>query len=547
VTDRVPHHGLDAQGIATGAEIFWNLATAPLVEHAVRRGEGLLAKDGPMVVRTGKFTGRSAKDKYIVRDSVTENTVWWGKVNRPMDPQAFDRLHDDFLLALGQKDMLFVADLYGGSQPEHRVKVRVINELAWHNLFVRTMLVRPDAHELADFAPEYTLIDLPSFRADPQRHGCRGETVIAVNFEQKIILIGGTAYAGEMKKGVFGLLNFILPPQKIMPMHCSANIGPKGDTAIFFGLSGTGKTTLSADPNRILIGDDEHGWSDTNVFNFEGGCYAKMIRLSAEAEPEIFATTKRFGTVLENVVIDPVTRELDLDDASLAENSRGAYPIDFIPNSSEENMGPLPKNVVMLTADAFGVLPPIAKLTPDQAMYHFLSGYTAKVAGTEIGVTEPEATFSTCFGAPFMPRHPSVYGNLLKERIAKGSVDCWLVNTGWTGGKYGVGKRMPIKETRALLNAALDGSLKNVEFRKDPNFGFEVPVAVPGCDSSILDPRATWADPAEYDAAAAKLVDLFVENFAQFADQVDEGVRQAAPKAAQRQQAQAQSQQATPA
>jgi phosphoenolpyruvate carboxykinase (ATP) len=547
VADRVPRNRLDAQGIATGAEIFWNLQTAPLVEHAVRRGEGLLAKDGPLVVRTGRHTGRSAQDKFIVKDSVTESTVWWGKTNKPMDPAAFDRLYDDFLLALGDKDKLFVADLYGGSQPEHRVKVRVINELAWHNLFIRTLLVRPNAAELAGFEPEYTIIDLPSFRADAERHGCRSETVIAVNFSKKIILIGGTAYAGEMKKGVFGLLNFILPRAGIMPMHCSANIGPKSDTAIFFGLSGTGKTTLSADPNRTLIGDDEHGWSDTNVFNFEGGCYAKMIRLSPEAEPEIYATTKRFGTVLENVVIDEISRELDLDDASLAENSRGAYPIDFIPNSSAENMGPLPRNVVMLTADAFGVLPPIARLTPDQAMYHFLSGYTAKVAGTEIGVTEPEATFSTCFGAPFMPRHPSVYGNLLKERIAKGGVDCWLVNTGWTGGKYGVGKRMPIKETRALLNAALDGSLKNAEFRKDPNFGFEVPVAVPGVEQSILHPRGTWSDPAEYDRMAAKLVDLFVENFAQFADQVEEGVRQAAPKASQRQQAQATSTKATAA
>jgi phosphoenolpyruvate carboxykinase (ATP) len=533
VTDRVPHRGLDAQGIATGAEIFWNLTTAPLVEHAVRRGEGLLAKDGPLVVRTGQHTGRSAKDKFIVKDSVTESSVWWGKTNVPMEPDAFDRLYDDFLVALEDKDLLFVADLYGGSQPEHRLRVRVINELAWHNLFVRTLLVRPEAADLVDFIPEYTIICLPSFRADPERHGCRGETIIAVNLEKKIVLIGGTAYAGEMKKSVFGLLNFILPPQGIMPMHCSANIGPKGDTAIFFGLSGTGKTTLSADPNRTLIGDDEHGWSDTHVFNFEGGCYAKMIRLSAEAEPEIFATTKRFGTVLENVVMDPVTRDLDLDDATLAENSRGAYPIDFIPNSSNENMGPLPKNVVMLTADAFGVLPPIARLTPDQAMYHFLSGYTAKVAGTEIGVTEPEATFSTCFGAPFMPRHPSVYGNLLKKRIAEAGVDCWLVNTGWTGGKYGVGKRMPIKATRALLNAALDGSLKNAEFRKDPNFGFDVPVEVPGVDSAILDPRGTWADPADYDRTAARLVDLFVENFTQFADQVDEGVRQSGP--AQRQ------------
>src|ERR671910_889612 len=530
LTDRVPSFGLDDQGIVTGAELHWNLTTAPLVEHAVRREEGLLAKEGPLVVRTGKHTGRSAQDRFIVRNGTSEDTVWWGKTNKPMDPEAFDRLHEDFLVALGEKDKLFVADLFGGSQPEHRVRVRVINELAWHNLFIRTLLVRPEAEELASFVPEFTMIDLPSFRADPERHGCRSETVIAVNLEKKLVLIGGTAYAGEMKKSVFGLLNFLLPADGIMPMHCSANIGAAGDTAVFFGLSGTGKTTLSADPNRTLIGDDEHGWSDTAVFNFEGGCYAKMIRLSEESEPEIYATTKRFGTVLENVVIDPVTRELDLNDASLAENSRGAYPIDFIPNSSEQNMGPLPRNVVMLTADAFGVLPPIARLTPDQAMYHFLSGYTARVAGTEIGVTEPEATFSTCFGAPFMPRHPSVYGNLLKERIAKGGVDCWLVNTGWTGGKYGTGKRMPIKETRALLNAVLDGSLKNVEFRRDPNFGFEVPVAVPGVDSSILDPRSTWADKAEYDRTAAKLVDLFIENFAQFADQVDEGVRQAAPK-----------------
>ena len=532
MNERVPSHQLADQGIETSARLFWNLTTAPLVEQAVARSEGILAKDGPLVVKTGKHTGRAAKERFVVRNSVSENTVWWGKSNQPMDPEAFDRLHADFLAALADKPTLFVQDLFGGSQAEHRVRVRIINELAWHSLFIRTMLVRPDAAELASFVPEYTIIDLPSFKADPSRHGCNTETVIAVNLEKKLILIAGTAYAGEMKKSVFGLLNFILPVDGIMPMHCSANIGKQGDTAIFFGLSGTGKTTLSADPSRILIGDDEHGWSDTAVFNFEGGCYAKMIRLSPEAEPEIYATTKRFGTVLENVVIDEVTRELDLDDATLAENSRGAYPIDFIPNSSSATMGPPPRNVVMLTADAFGVLPPIARLTPDQAMYHFLSGYTAKVAGTEIGVTEPEATFSTCFGAPFMPRHPSVYGNLLKERIAKGGVHCWLVNTGWTGGKYGVGKRMPIKATRALLNAALDGSLNNAEFRKDPYFGFDVPVSVPGVDSGILDPRSTWADPAEYDRVARRLVDLFVENFAQFEAHVDEGVRQSAPHAA---------------
>jgi phosphoenolpyruvate carboxykinase (ATP) len=546
VTDRAPQFTLADQGISTDAEIAWNLTTAPLVEEAVRRGEGLLAKDGPLVVKTGKHTGRSAKDKFTVKDEMTESVIWWNNGNKPMDPAHFANLKADFLAALGEKKNLFVQDLYGGSQPEHRVRVRVINEYAWHSLFIRTMLVRPDAADLPGFKPEFTIIDLPSFRADTERHGTRSETVVAVNLSEKLILIGGTEYGGEMKKSVFGLLNFLLPEDGIMPMHCSANIGPDGDTAIFFGLSGTGKTTLSADPKRTLIGDDEHGWSDTAVFNFEGGCYAKMIRLSATSEPEIYATTKRFGTVLENVVMDPVTRELDLDDPTLAENSRGVYPIDFIPNCSADNMGPVPKNVVMLTADAFGVLPPISRLTPDQAMYHFLSGYTAKVAGTEIGVTEPEATFSTCFGAPFMPRHPSVYGNLLKERIAKGGVTCWLVNTGWTGGKYGVGKRMPIKETRALLNAALDGSLNQAEFRKDPNFGFEVPVAVPGVDTKLLDPRGTWSNPAEYDAMAAKLVDLFVANFAQFADAVDEGVRQAAPKAQGQPQVQAQPH-ATPA
>ncbi|OYY69407.1 phosphoenolpyruvate carboxykinase (ATP) [Sphingomonas sp. 28-63-12] len=530
MTERTPLKGLTAQGIATTATLHWNLITAPLVEAAIARGEGHLAAEGPLVVATGRHTGRSAQDKFIVRDAETENTVWWGKTNKGMTPEHFAALKADFIAALGEKDTLYIQDLFGGSQPEHRVRVRVINELAWHNLFIRTLLVRPDTAELPGFDPEYTIIDLPSFKADPARHGCRSETVVAVNFTEKLILIGGTAYAGEMKKSVFGLLNYLLPVDGIMPMHCSANIGPKGDTAVFFGLSGTGKTTLSADASRTLIGDDEHGWSDTAVFNFEGGCYAKMIRLSAEAEPEIFATTKRFGTVLENVVMDPDTRLLDLDDATLAENSRGSYPIDFIPNASDHNMGPVPKNIVMLTADAYGVLPPISKLTPDQAMYHFLSGYTARVAGTEIGVTEPDATFSTCFGAPFMPRHPSVYGNLLKERIAKGGVDCWLVNTGWTGGKYGVGSRMPIKATRALLNAALDGSLNDAEFRTDPNFGFSVPVAVAGVDSAILDPRNTWADKAAYDATAAKLVDQFVENFAQFADHVDEGVRQSAPK-----------------
>ncbi|WP_239019643.1 phosphoenolpyruvate carboxykinase [Sphingomonas suaedae] len=533
MTDRTPKIGLDALGVGAGATIHWNLLPAQLVEHAVKRDEGRLAKDGPLVVETGKHTGRSAKDKFIVRDAETENSVWWGSTNVGMTPEHFAALKADFLAYLGTKDILFVQDLYGGSQPEHRVKVRVVTEYAWHSQFIRTLLVRPEAHELKDFVAEYTIIDLPSFRADPAKHGCRSETVIAVNLTEKLILIGGTAYAGEMKKSVFGLLNYLLPPKGIMPMHCSANIGPNGDTAVFFGLSGTGKTTLSADASRTLIGDDEHGWSDTAVFNFEGGCYAKMINLSAEAEPEIFATTKRFGTILENVVMEEETRELDFDDNSLAENSRGSYPLDFIPNASKDNLGPVPRNIIFLTADAYGVLPPIAKLTPEQAMYHFLSGYTARVAGTEIGVTEPTATFSTCFGAPFMPRHPSVYGNLLKERIAKGGVDCWLVNTGWSGGKAtmpGI-KRMPIRVTRALLNAALDGSLKSAAFREDPNFGFMVPVEVAGVDPNMLDPRAAWADKTAYDATAAKLVDEFVANFAQFESHVDEGVRQAAPRA----------------
>ena len=528
---------LSDQGIATTATIKPNLGTAALVEHAIAKGEGQLTQHGALLVDTGKFTGRSVKDKFIVRDAKTEDTIDWGKINQPMDQRHWDNLKADFLAATKEQDELYVADLFGGSQPEYRVNVRVITQMAWHNLFARTLLVRPTPEELGSFDPEYTIINLPSFKADPERHGCRSDTVIAVNLSEKLILIGNTEYSGEMKKGVFGLLNYLLPEQGVMPMHCSANIGPDGKTAIFFGLSGTGKTTLSADASRTLIGDDEHGWSDDAVFNFEGGCYAKMINLSAEGEPEIYATTKMFGTIIENVTMDEDTRELDFNDGSKTENTRGAYPIEYIPNTSEKNLGPTPSNVIMLTADAFGVLPPIARLTADQAMYYFLSGYTAKVAGTEIGVTEPEATFSTCFGAAFMPRHPSVYGNLLKERIAKGDVQCWLFNTGWTGGKYGVGQRMPIKATRGLLNAVLDGKMDDVEFRKDPNFGFDVPVHVPaldeaGIDQSVLDPRSTWADKDEYDATAHKLVELFVENFRQFAEHVDEGVRQAAPQAA---------------
>jgi len=519
--------GLDRDGIKP-ATAFWNLTRAQLYEQAIRRGEGLLAADGPLVVETGKHTGRSVKDKFIVRNAATEAHVWWGPINQPMEQSTFDQLHRKMLAHLGGTEV-FVQDLWIGADHDYRLPVRIVTEQAWHSLFAQTLLIDPKDDELGGFRPEFTVVDVPSFHADPEEDGTNSETVIAIDFAEKVVLIGGTRYAGEIKKSVFSLLNFLLPPRGVMPMHCSANIGSKGDTAIFFGLSGTGKTTLSADPNRQLIGDDEHGWSDNGVFNFEGGCYAKMIHLDPKAEPEIYNATKRFGTVLENVVIDSTTRLLDLDDSSLTENTRGAYPVDFIGNHCAANMGPTPSTIIMLTADAFGVMPPIARLTPEQAMYHFLSGYTAKVAGTEIGVKEPQATFSTCFGAPFMPRHPTEYGNLLRRRIAEGGVKCWLVNTGWTGGEYGVGHRMPIKATRTLLNAALEGALDGVEMRTDPNFGFGVPVSVPGVSDDILDPRGTWSDPAAYDEKAAHLVRLFIENFAQFEDHVDETVRAAAP------------------
>lgn len=505
----------------------WNEAC--LYETSIADGEARIAKGGALVVETGQHTGRSAKDKFTVRDATTEDTVWWDN-NASMTSEQFDVLFEDFQTHLKDKDV-FVQELFGGADTDHRLPVTIVNELAWHSLFIRHLLRIPTTEEYANFASQFTIINSPSFRADPARHGTKSETVIAVNFAKKMVLIGGTSYAGETKKSVFTALNYYLPVKNVMPMHCSVNTSEDDDAAIFFGLSGTGKTTLSADASRILIGDDEHGWSENGLFNFEGGCYAKMIKLSAEAEPEIFATTSQWGTVLENVVMDPVSRELDLDDNTLAENSRGAYPISAIPNASLSGRCGQPKNLIMLTADAFGVLPPIAKLTPEQAMYHFLSGYTAKVAGTEKGVTEPEATFSTCFGGPFMPRHPSEYGNLLRDLIGKYDVDCWLVSTGWTGGPYGSGHRMPIKATRALLNAALDGSLKEGDFRKDETFGFMVPTKLEGVDDKILNPRSTWSDTAAYDAQAAKLADMFVANFQKFETYVDEAVRSSAPKA----------------
>lgn len=528
---RISRHGLENHGISSAIEVFWNFQSPTLYEQAIQRNEGHVAAGGPLVVETGIHTGRSANDKYTVRDENTDDTIWWD-ANAEMTPAQFDNLHGKIAAHLEQKE-LFVADLYGGADPDYRLPVRVVNEHAWHNLFLRHLLIEPPLEDLEDFVPEFTILHAPDFRADPETDGTRSDAAIVLNFTKKMVLICGTSYAGEMKKSVFTILNYLLPARDVMSMHCSANEGEDGDVAIFFGLSGTGKTTLSADPNRTLIGDDEHAWSGTSVFNIEGGCYAKMIRLSEEAEPEIYATTKRFGTVLENVVIDPETRELDLDDPSLAENSRGAYPLSFIPNASETGVGAHPKNIIMLTCDAFGVMPPIAKLTPEQAMYHFLSGYTAKVAGTEKGLgNEPQATFSTCFGAPFMPRHPSVYGNLLKEKIAKHEVDCWLVNTGWTGGVHGVGSRMPIKATRALLTAALDGSLANAPTYTDPNFGFEVPTVCEGVPAEILNPRNTWADKEAYDEKAKHLVGLFIDNFSKFEEYVDEKVKAAAPNAA---------------
>ena len=523
---RNPSYGVETFGLSGLKTVYWNQSEPALYEYAISRGEAQLAANGPLVADTGIHTGRSPKDKFVVRDDLTADTVWWDN-NAEMSPEHFEVLLADFRKHAEGMD-LFAQDLWGGAEKSYQLPVRVFTEYAWHSLFIRNMLLRPATEDLATFVPEMTIIDLPSFKADPARHGCRSETVIACDLKRKIVLIGGTSYAGEMKKSVFTFLNYLLPAQGVMSMHCSANVGAEGDTAVFFGLSGTGKTTLSADPSRTLIGDDEHGWGRTGVFNFEGGCYAKTIKLSADAEPEIYSTTQRFGTVLENVVLDD-NRLPDFDDGSKTENTRAAYPIHFISNASATGTAPKPKTIIMLTADAFGVMPPIARLSPAQAMYHFLSGYTAKVAGTEKGVTEPKATFSTCFGAPFIPRHPSEYGNLLRDLIAEHNVDCWLVNTGWTGGAYGTGQRMPIKATRTLLHAALGGALNETEFRTDPNFGFAVPVAVEGVDSKILDPRSTWADTAAYDVQAAKLVQMFVDNFEIFEAHVDGSVREAAP------------------
>lgn len=520
-------HGADKFGLQRLKAVHWNLEAARLYEESLKRGESQIARGGALCADTGSHTGRSPKDKFVVRDALTENTVWWDN-NGAISSEQFDVLLADFLKHAEGRE-LFAQDLYGGADPAHRVKARVFTEFAWHSLFIRNLLIRPEAAEIASYVPELTIVDLPSFRADPKRHGCRSETVIAIDFTRKIVLIGGTAYAGEMKKSVFTYLNYTLPTKGVVPMHCSANVGRNDDPAVFFGLSGTGKTTLSADPDRTLIGDDEHGWSKEGIFNFEGGCYAKTIKLSAEAEPQIYAASQRFGTVLENIVMDSISREVDFDDQTKTENTRSAYPLDFIPNASRTGRAGTPKNIVMLTADAFGVMPPIAKLTPAEAMYHFLSGYTAKVAGTERGLVGVQPEFSTCFGSPFLPRHPSEYANLLRDFIAKHHVDCWLVNTGWTGGGYGVGRRMPIRVTRRLLTAALDGSLNRADFRRDPYFGFAVPTSVPGVEPHILYPVKTWQDKAAFAETAKNLIGMFAKNFEKFEAHVDDAVKAAAP------------------
>lgn len=522
-------HGLDLHGLNPTKPVHWNLSPAQLYEQALSRGEGQLAHMGGFAAVTAPHTGRSPNDKFTVQEPASEGAVDWGKVNVPMSQEHYAALKADVVAYLNQQE-LFVRDARAGADSEYGINVRVVTPNAWQNLFAYNMFLRPEASELADMMPDFTVLHAPELQADPARHGTRSSTGVVVNFADRTVLICGTRYAGEIKKSIFSVLNYMLPDSGVLPMHCSANIGDDGDVALFFGLSGTGKTTLSADPERGLIGDDEHGWSDRGVFNFEGGCYAKTVRLSPEGEPEIYAATQMFGTILENVILDDDTREIDFDDVSITENTRASYPIHYIPNAVIPGVGGQPKTVVFLTADAFGVLPPISKLTPDQAMYHFLSGYTAKVAGTERGVTEPKATFSACFGAPFLPRHPGVYATMLGEKLREQNAKVWLVNTGWSGGGFGVGNRMKLKYTRAMVSAALAGELDSVETVVDPVFGLAIPAAVDGVPSEVLQPRGTWADGSEYDAAAAKLADMFRTNFEQYADGVAAEVRAAGPK-----------------
>jgi phosphoenolpyruvate carboxykinase (ATP) len=525
--------GLEAYGIRNANTVWWNLSTPVLYEHAIQRREGLLAHLGPLVVRTGQYTGRSPDDRFVVREPSSQDKVWWGKVNRPFEIERYDVLRARLTAYLQGKD-LYVQDCYVGADPTYRLPIRVINELAWQSLFVRNMFLQEsDPDRLAQHRPQFTVIAAPGFNASPEEDGTRSEAFVLVHFGRHEVIVGGTAYAGEMKKSMFTVMNYILPSQGVLSMHCSANYGKdENDVAIFFGLSGTGKTTLSADPQRTLIGDDEHGWSDQGVFNLEGGCYAKVIRLSPTGEPEIYDTTRRFGTILENVAIDAAERELDLDSDAFTENTRAAYPVSHIPNATRSGRGGHPKVIIMLTADAFGVLPPIARLSPSQAMYHFLSGYTAKVAGTERGITEPKATFSACFGSPFMALKPGVYAELLGKKIAQHQVQVWLVNTGWSGGPYGIGQRMSLGHTRAIVRAALSGALADVPMGQDPFFGFEVPQTCPDVPPDVLQPRTTWRDPQAYDAQARKLAGMFIENFQQFADDAPSEIRAAGPRTA---------------
>jgi phosphoenolpyruvate carboxykinase (ATP) len=527
----VSTHGIDEQGFGNARTVYWNLPAAQLYEQAVRRNEALIACEGPLVATTGKHTGRSPNDKFTVRDATTEGEVWWGDVNRPFEPERFSRL-----LAKAQEHVagrdLFVFDGYAGADPNYRLPVRVITEQAWHNLFAQNMFIREaDGEKLKVFKPGFTVVDVGTLKADPAEDGTKSPTFILLDLTRRMVLIGGTVYAGEIKKSIFSVMNYYLPRQGVLSMHCSANYGrDREDSALFFGLSGTGKTTLSADPSRTLIGDDEHGWSGDGIFNVEGGCYAKVIRLSAEGEPEIYATTQRFGTVLENVVVDPHSRALDLNDDSLTENTRSSYPLTQVSNADLGGQAGHPKTVIFLTADAFGVLPPLSRLTPEQAMYHFLSGYTAKVAGTERGVTEPKATFSACFGAPFLPLHPGTYAKMLGEKLERHGARVWLVNTGWTGGPYGTGSRIQLAYTRRMVAAILAGELDSVETVTDPFFGLAVPQHVPGVPDAVLDARASWKSTADYDAKAAQLADMFADNFEKYESGVSEAVKAAGPR-----------------
>jgi phosphoenolpyruvate carboxykinase (ATP) len=520
---------LEGQGLSPSGDVHWNLVSPVLIEQAIRRGEGQLADMGPFVAVTAPHTGRSPNDKFIVKEPGSEADVDWGKVNQPISPEHFEILRADLQRYLDGRDELFVQDLYCGADPRYRLAVRYVSPNAWHMAFVRNMFIRPDENDLATFTPTFTVLHAPEFQAEPARHGTRTGTFIVLNLAQRTILIGGTRYAGELKKAMFTVMNYYMPKQGVLSMHCSANIGAAGDTALFFGLSGTGKTTLSADPQRSLIGDDEHGWAPEGTFNYEGGCYAKVINLSAEGEPDIYRTTQMFGTILENVVLEDATRKVRFEDQSITENTRASYPLNYFPNFVASGRGGHPKHIVFLTADAFGVLPPIARLTRDQAMYYFLSGYTAKVAGTERGVTEPQATFSSCFGAVFLVWHPTRYAEMLGRLIQEHDSHVWLVNTGWSGGPYGVGKRMKLGYTRAMVHAALGGALQATKTRTDPVFGLAVPQAVPGVPAEVLDPRGTWTDSATYDVQAKKLAEMFRKNFEKFGS-VAAKIRDAGPR-----------------